>query len=51
MIMKNVLLIGDLIRFDHPPKSPGYGVYVKDKLKRDPGRKNSKHIGDIYAKI
>lgn len=31
--MKNILLLGDSIRFGHPPKSPGYGVYVKEKLK------------------
>lgn len=31
--MKNVLLIGDSIRYGHPPKSPGYGVYVKENLK------------------
>ena len=30
--MKNVLLIGDSIRFGAPPKSPGYGVYVKKML-------------------
>ena len=30
--MKNVLLLGDSIRFGAPPNSPGYGVYVKEKL-------------------
>ncbi len=30
--MKNIFLIGDSIRFGAPPNSPGYGVYVKDKL-------------------
>lgn len=30
--MKNVLLLGDSIRFGAPPSSPGYGVYVKEKL-------------------
>ncbi len=35
--MKNVLLIGDSIRFGAPPKSPGYGVYVKKMLE---GRAN-----------
>lgn len=31
--MKNVLLIGDSIRFGAPPNSPGYGIYVKEMLK------------------
>ena len=31
--MKNVMLIGDSIRFGAPPNSPGYGVYVKEMLK------------------
>ena len=30
--MKNVLLLGDSIRFGAPPDSPGYGIYVKEKL-------------------
>lgn len=30
--MKNVLLLGDSIRFGAPPNSPGYGVYVKEEL-------------------
>ena len=30
--MKNILLIGDSIRFGAPPSSPGYGVYVKEML-------------------
>lgn len=30
--MKNVLLLGDSIRFGAPPNSPGYGIYVKEKL-------------------
>ena len=32
-IMKNILLIGDSIRFGAPPSSPGYGVYVKELMK------------------
>ena len=31
--MKNILLIGDSIRFGAPPNSPGYGVLVQEKLK------------------
>lgn len=38
--MKNVLLIGDSIRFGAPPGSPGYGVYVKEMLGG---------IADVYA--
>ena len=38
--MKNVLLIGDSIRFGAPPDSPGYGVYVKKLLEG---------IADVYA--
>ena len=30
--MKTVYLIGDSIRFGAPPSSPGYGIYVKEKL-------------------
>ncbi|MBO5454237.1 MAG: hypothetical protein J6A69_09800 [Clostridia bacterium] len=30
--MKNIFLIGDSIRFGAEPNSPGYGVYVKEKL-------------------
>lgn len=30
--MKNVFLLGDSIRFGAPPKSPGYGIYVKKQL-------------------
>ena len=30
--MKNLFLIGDSIRFGAPPSSPGYGIYVKEKL-------------------
>ena len=30
--MKTVFLIGDSIRFGAPPSSPGYGIYVKEKL-------------------
>ncbi len=30
--MKNVFLIGDSIRFGAEPNSPGYGIYVKEKL-------------------
>ena len=30
--MKNVLLLGDSIRYGVPPKIAGYGVYVKEKL-------------------
>lgn len=33
--MKNVLLIGDSIRFGAPPNSPGYGVYVKETLEAE----------------
>lgn len=28
--MKNILLIGDSIRYGAPPSSPGYGKYVKE---------------------
>lgn len=38
--MKNVLLIGDSIRYGHPPKSPGYGKYVKEQLEG---------IANVYA--
>ncbi len=38
--MKNVFLIGDSIRFGNPPTSPGYGVYVKEKLKG---------VAEVYA--
>ena len=30
--MKAVFLIGDSIRFGAPPSSPGYGIFVKEKL-------------------
>lgn len=30
--MKNVFLIGDSIRYGAQPKSPGYGIYVKEML-------------------
>ncbi len=38
--MKNVLLIGDSIRYGAKPNSPGYGVYVKEKLSR---------LANVYA--
>ena len=31
--MKNILLIGDSIRAGISEESPGYGVYVKEKVK------------------
>ena len=30
--MKKIFLIGDSIRFGAPPNSPGYGVFVQEKL-------------------
>ena len=33
--MKKIFLIGDSIRFGAPPKSPGYGRYVKELLAKE----------------
>ena len=33
--MKRIFLIGDSIRFGAPPKSPGYGVFVTQKLENE----------------